>query len=371
VAKSTHQEFLKYGIESKIGATFWLFNMCRSNYAIELMPKSFSRCLESIQLVDPGKKFPWQIDQIERDYDNKRVIVHRIEYLITAATIIFANARLSPSIIDQDFIEDAGKLLLKTQLKDGSWPFYIESDRTNSQTGSVESTAIIIHALMCLKPRGWQNAMRNAQKWLLGQQSDYGHWDEEGGHPDVTYLTVLVLDAFSLINGENNLTFSDTGLRNKVRIISENENLLGDHIFEVALSFPGEYRYIVEEVANKLVEKRGKNTVFYDNFYKYLLGRPNLDTYLQNIYLNRSKLRVIFFSPEYNEKTWCGLEWRAIRSLIAKKEDDSIMFLRLAEGDIDGFFPSIDGYIDINRLDSETVSDLIIKRYESLITKKI
>ncbi len=46
--------------------------------------------------------------------------------------------------------------------------------------------------------------------------------------------------------------------------------------FRVALSFPGEHREVVKAVADKLVEKLGEGTVFYDAYFEYALARPNV-----------------------------------------------------------------------------------------------
>ncbi|NQT15149.1 MAG: TIR domain-containing protein, partial [Planctomycetes bacterium] len=115
--------------------------------------------------------------------------------------------------------------------------------------------------------------------------------------------------------------------------------------FNVALSFPGERRAAVEEIARSLSRSLTREKVFYDGFWESELARPNLDTYLQNIYHNDSDLVVVFLCAEYDEKEWCGLEFRAIRNLIKKRRDDEIMFIRLDDGDVKGVF-EIDGYLD-------------------------
>lgn len=117
------------------------------------------------------------------------------------------------------------------------------------------------------------------------------------------------------------------------------------HQFEVALSFPGEVRNYVESIAAKLEETIGKDSYFYDNNYKSQLARPSLDTLLQNIYRNQSKLVVIFLCKKYQEKDWCGLEFRAIKEIIMKRQDEKIMFVKMDDGKVDGVFDT-DGYID-------------------------
>lgn len=136
--------------------------------------------------------------------------------------------------------------------------------------------------------------------------------------------------------------------------------------FEVALSFPGEHRAYVEKVASQLSCSLGKDKVFYDNYHKDKLARPNLDTFLLNIYRNCSKLIVIFLCEDYQKKNWCGLESRAIRDLILNRADDSIMLVRIGSGNVDGFL-SIDGYIDGEQHTPAEVTNFILERLNSLV----
>ena len=105
--------------------------------------------------------------------------------------------------------------------------------------------------------------------------------------------------------------------------------------FDVALSFPGEHRAFVAEVAECLSSEFGKERVLYDDYYEAEFARPDLDLYLPNLYRTESELIVIFLCPEYSEKRWCRLEWRSIRQLIATVDSRRIMFLRYGfEGDL-------------------------------------
>lgn len=137
------------------------------------------------------------------------------------------------------------------------------------------------------------------------------------------------------------------------------------HVFDVALSFPGEVRSYVEEVANQLVRALGPNRVFYDNFYKSQLAVPNLDTTLQKLYRSQSGLIVAFLSNDYARKKWCGIEFRAIREIINEKNDEMVMFVRHDSAEIAGVF-SHDGYIDANRHSEIEVAAMIVERVRLL-----
>lgn len=131
--------------------------------------------------------------------------------------------------------------------------------------------------------------------------------------------------------------------------------------FHVALSYPGEHRDYVEKVAHALSNTLTHDKVFYDRNYEAELSRPNLDTYLLQIYHEQSDLVVVFLSREYDKKDWCRLEFRAIRDLIKRRRDDEIMFVRVAEGDVAGVL-GIDGFVDARNRPASEVASLICKR---------
>ena len=134
-----------------------------------------------------------------------------------------------------------------------------------------------------------------------------------------------------------------------------------EHDFSVALSFPGEVRDYVASVVSYLERGMGRDTYFYDNNYKAQLARPSLDVLLQGIYGNQSKLVVVFLCEKYQEKEWCGIEFKAIREIIMERENDRIMFIRMDDGKVEGVFKT-DGYIDGTRQNPEEIAEFIMTR---------
>jgi len=131
--------------------------------------------------------------------------------------------------------------------------------------------------------------------------------------------------------------------------------------FDIALSFPGEHRGFVKNVADILATQLDRERVFYDAYYEAELARPDLDTYLQEIYHDQAELVVVFLCTEFEQKEWCGLEWRAVRDLLKQKKTAEIMPVRLDDTDIRGLL-SIDGYIDAEDIDPAELADLIVQR---------
>ena len=138
---------------------------------------------------------------------------------------------------------------------------------------------------------------------------------------------------------------------------------ISTHSFEVALSFPGEVRSLVEQIALELERRIGPNSYFYDNNYVSQLARPSLDTLLQDIYRNRSKLVVVFLGGDYHKKDWCGIEFRAIKEIIMERDHKRIMFIRTDDGSVDGVFKT-DGYVDARRFSPADLAGFINERSE-------
>jgi hypothetical protein len=136
--------------------------------------------------------------------------------------------------------------------------------------------------------------------------------------------------------------------------------LLGITLFPI--DHEAAYRFMVQ-VADILAQRLGRDRVFYDKYYEAELALPNLDTCLQEIYRDDSELIVVFLCAEYEGKVWCGLEWRAIRDLIKKRESAAIMPFRFDNTSIPGLF-SIDAYVEIGQRSPSEVASLILQRLE-------
>ena len=356
----TQREGIVDGIDS-VPASYWLFNMCRSDYAIGLMEGTLERILEGIEICTYRQQlFPWRILR-ETGIENQPLI--SVDYVPYASTIVFANARLRGDKWYSDLVRQALETIQKYQDEHGAWRCWVDHQRP-----SVEATAMALHAIAIGRPRGWERVGRQARDWLWSVQDHSGCWTDPGC-PDSVYLTVLVLDALELANGGSRVTFSlreDARRRDLSSGVSSRQHPNLRRRFKVALSFPGEVRPFVEAIANILAKRVGRDKVFYDKYYEAELARPNLDVYLQSIYHKDSELIVIFLCADYENKEWCGLEWRAIRDLIKKRRDEDVMPLRLDDTTISGLF-SIDGYVDVRDRQPEEVADLICQRLKAIV----
>ncbi len=138
--------------------------------------------------------------------------------------------------------------------------------------------------------------------------------------------------------------------------------------FKIALSFSGDQRPFVKEIAEYLSQALGRERILYDFYYEAEFARVDLDTYLQNLYHQESELIAIFLSEGYEEREWCGLEWRAIRDLIKKREIESVMPLRFDMTEIPGLFSNA-GYIWIDERTPQEIAEKILERYRLVVAR--
>ncbi len=135
--------------------------------------------------------------------------------------------------------------------------------------------------------------------------------------------------------------------------------------FRVSLSFAGERRKYVRDVAERLAQALARERVLYDQFHEAEFARSGLNVYLPDKYRKESDLIVVFISKEYDEKPWTGLEWRSIMELIAEKRHSQLMFLRFDNSTVEGLL-SGDGSAWIGEGASQRpsleIAELILER---------
>lgn len=193
LAKTQYEMAVQGGIDP-IPASYYLFNMCRSDYAIELMPKALNRMLEAIELPDHRQTRPWR----RWRWTSPPRSVDHFSY---AASIVFANRRIRSPQSNDTLVAQASEALLRHQGTKGCWRCWMDDDEP-----SIETTAMAIHALAMERPRGWKVAVSAAEDWLWSVQDKSGCWIDFDC-PDSVYLTVLVLDALELAKGGTTVTF--------------------------------------------------------------------------------------------------------------------------------------------------------------------
>jgi len=75
-----------------------------------------------------------------------------------------------------------------------------------------------------------------------------------------------------------------------------------DFDYDIAFSFAGEDRAIVEELATRLTDEGVR--VFYDAYEKAALWGKDLYQHLQIVYSDRARYCVVIVSAAYSQKLW-------------------------------------------------------------------
>ncbi len=129
--------------------------------------------------------------------------------------------------------------------------------------------------------------------------------------------------------------------------------------FEIALSFAGEDREYVDQVANLLRDSGVK--VFYDLFEEANLWGKNLYDYLTDIYMNKALYTIMFISDDYSKKLWTDHERQAMQARAFQENQEYILPVRFDETPIPSVLPTT-GYIDISSKSPEEFVEVIHKK---------
>lgn len=131
--------------------------------------------------------------------------------------------------------------------------------------------------------------------------------------------------------------------------------------FRVAFSFAGEQREFVAKVARILAERLGEGRILYDAFHEAEFARDDLALYLPALFHAQSELIVGVFCPDYEQKEWCGVEYRALLDLMKKRRSQEVMLARFGRVEPQGVF-SLGGYVDLDRKTPDEAAVLILER---------
>jgi len=140
------------------------------------------------------------------------------------------------------------------------------------------------------------------------------------------------------------------------------------HKFDIALSFAGEDRDYVDEVA-KLLRSAGVE-VFYDAFEESNLWGMNLYEYLSDIYRNKSLYTIMFISENYAKKLWTTHERKSMQSHAFEEHQEYILPARFDKTEVPGLLPTV-GYISLTNRTVSSFVDIVLKKLVNSGVKNI
>ncbi len=126
--------------------------------------------------------------------------------------------------------------------------------------------------------------------------------------------------------------------------------------YDVGLSFAGEQREYVNDVASELTSRGIR--VFYDDFERGELWGKDLYDYLSEVYQHMCNYCVIFASKEYASKVWTNRERQSAQARAIDENREYILPARFDSTPIPGLLPTIH-YIDLTQVSTDELCDLI------------
>jgi TIR domain len=129
--------------------------------------------------------------------------------------------------------------------------------------------------------------------------------------------------------------------------------------YDVCLSFAGEQRDYVEQVASRLREEGIR--VFYDDYEQVSLWGKDLYEHLDWVYRKAARYCVLFASADYARKIWTSHERRSAQARALHNNGTYILPARFDDTEIPGLRPTI-AYVDLRQTTSAELAELILKK---------
>jgi hypothetical protein len=129
--------------------------------------------------------------------------------------------------------------------------------------------------------------------------------------------------------------------------------------YDIVLSFAGEDRGYVEEVA-EFLNDRGV-IVFYDKYEQVTLWGKNLQEHFESIYRQQARYCVMFISKHYADKVWTRHERRAALARSMAERIEYVLPARFDDTEIPGLNPTV-GYLDLKDISPKQLGEMILQK---------
>lgn len=129
--------------------------------------------------------------------------------------------------------------------------------------------------------------------------------------------------------------------------------------FDVCLSFAGEDRTYVRNVADELRTRGGR--VFFDEYAQADMWGKDLYTHLDDLYQNAARYCVLFASKHYAKKIWTNHERESAQARAICQHTEYILPARFDSTQIPGLRPTV-GYVDLRHMQPSQFADLIMQK---------
>lgn len=129
--------------------------------------------------------------------------------------------------------------------------------------------------------------------------------------------------------------------------------------FDVALSFAGEDRTYVHEIADRLRAHGVK--VFYDEYSEADIWGADLYELLDEVYRKKARFAVAFISASYVNKPWPRHERRSALARALIEPQPYFLPVRLDDSELPGLRPTV-GYVDARSTTPDRLVQLVLQK---------
>ncbi len=129
--------------------------------------------------------------------------------------------------------------------------------------------------------------------------------------------------------------------------------------YELALSFAGENRPFIDEVAQELSALGVK--FFYDAYEQVNLLGKDLVAHFGAIYRDRANFCAMFISHHYVRKAWPQLERQHAQARALAERREYILPIRLDDAEVPGLSPTI-GYVDARGRTAKEIAGILFRK---------
>jgi hypothetical protein len=126
--------------------------------------------------------------------------------------------------------------------------------------------------------------------------------------------------------------------------------------YDVCLSFAGEQRSYVREVADAL--KANGLRVFYDEHEMAVLWGKDLYVHLSDVYKNHARYCILFASKEYRDKLWTNHERQSAQARAFEENKEYILPALFDDVEIPGVLNTV-GHVDLRFVTPQELAQLV------------
>lgn len=135
--------------------------------------------------------------------------------------------------------------------------------------------------------------------------------------------------------------------------------------FDLAVSFSGKDRDYVLAVVNEIKKYIPEENIFYDCDYSEELAGKDLFEYLREVYAEKSRYVMCFFSSEYNRSNWARVEASAVKDRLFLNFMNSSFLIPVIIDRSSNFLPATIGFWEKDKFTVEEIAKMTVHKIKT------